>query len=95
VHGLQEAAAVRTVCSHINNMMTGVTKGYLYKMRSVYAHFPINTAISEAGKKIEIRNFLGEKIVRVRSSPSPVQPPFLLAFAMVQQSCPRRIGGEV
>lgn len=56
---------VRTISSHIINMMTGVTKGYRYKMKSVYAHFPINTAISEGGKKIEIRNFLGEKIVRV------------------------------
>eukprot|EP00035_Acanthoeca_spectabilis_P019567 m.428832 g.428832 ORF g.428832 m.428832 type:complete len:208 (+) comp16888_c0_seq1:16-639(+) len=60
----KESAVVRTICSHINNMMTGVTKGYRYKMKSVYAHFPINTAITEGGKKIEIRNFLGEKIVR-------------------------------
>eukprot|EP00038_Savillea_parva_P023761 m.42235 g.42235 ORF g.42235 m.42235 type:complete len:187 (+) comp6247_c0_seq2:60-620(+) len=58
------AALTRTVCSHLKNMMTGVTKGYKYKMKSVYAHFPINTAITDGGKKIEIRNFLGEKIVR-------------------------------
>merc|ERR1712080_325170 len=37
----KELAAVRTVCSHIKNMITGVTKGYKYKMRAVYAHFPI------------------------------------------------------
>merc|ERR1712206_76551 len=34
------------------------TKGYKYKMRAVYAHFPINCAI------FEVRNFLGEKFVR-------------------------------
>jgi large subunit ribosomal protein L9e len=45
-------------------MITGVTKGFEYKMKFVYAHFPINVAIAEDGKKIEIRNFLGEKIVR-------------------------------
>merc|ERR1739838_907705 len=50
--------------SHINNMATGVTKGYLYKMRSVYAHFPINCIIAKDGKNIEIRNFLGEKFNR-------------------------------
>ena len=33
-------------------------------MRSVYAHFPINCNITDEGKKIEIRNFLGEKFVR-------------------------------
>ncbi len=33
-------------------------------MRFVYAHFPINANITDAGKEVEIRNFLGEKIVR-------------------------------
>jgi large subunit ribosomal protein L9e len=33
-------------------------------MRFVYAHFPINAAIVDSGKTIEIRNFLGEKEVR-------------------------------
>uniref|UniRef100_T1GLR1 Large ribosomal subunit protein uL6 n=1 Tax=Megaselia scalaris TaxID=36166 RepID=T1GLR1_MEGSC len=37
----KELAAVRTVCSHIENMIKGVTLGFQYKMRAVYAHFPI------------------------------------------------------
>ena len=60
----KELAAVRTVCSHIENMIKGVTKGYKYKMRSVYAHFPINVAIMDGGSAVEIRNFLGEKFTR-------------------------------
>lgn len=60
----KELAAVRTVCSHIINLMNGVTKGYKYKMRAVYAHFPINCAISEGGTLVEVRNFLGEKYTR-------------------------------
>merc|ERR1711997_355083 len=62
--GKKKLAAVRTVCSHIENLFKGVTKGYLYKMRAVYAHFPINCAISEGGTVIEVRNFLGEKFIR-------------------------------
>ncbi|EFA77263.1 60S ribosomal protein L9 [Heterostelium album PN500] len=59
-----QIAAISTVASHIENMITGVTKGFEYKMRFVYAHFPINVAITDAGKVVEIRNFFGEKIVR-------------------------------
>jgi len=60
----KELAAVRTVCSHIDNMIKGVTLGYRYKMRSVYAHFPINVVMQESGKLVEVRNFLGEKYIR-------------------------------
>lgn len=49
-------------------MIIGVTKGFKYKMRFCYAHFPINVsgAKDSTGKKdvVEIRNFLGEKKVR-------------------------------
>jgi len=34
-------------------------------MRSVYAHFPINILTMEDGEGLEIRNFLGEKQVRI------------------------------
>merc|ERR1712158_343675 len=56
----KELAAVRTVCSHIENII----KGDEYKMRAVYAHFPISCAITEGGTLIEVRNFLGEKFIR-------------------------------
>nr|DAD36076.1 TPA_asm: hypothetical protein HUJ06_006716 [Nelumbo nucifera] len=57
-------AAIRTALSHVENLIKGVTKGYRYKMRFVYAHFPINANIANGNKSIEIRNFLGEKKVR-------------------------------
>ncbi|EGC37449.1 hypothetical protein DICPUDRAFT_46501 [Dictyostelium purpureum] len=59
-----QIACIKTVSSHIENMITGVTKGFEYKMRFVYAHFPINVAVVDSGRTVEIRNFFGEKIVR-------------------------------
>ena len=52
-------------------MIVGVTKGYRYKMRMVYAHFPINVTIE--GKEVQIRNFLGDKVTRVVNMPEGVQ----------------------
>ncbi|KAK6636069.1 60S ribosomal protein L9 [Polyplax serrata] len=60
----KELASVRTVCSHIENMIKGVTKGFQYKMRAVYAHFPINCVTTDNNRVLEIRNFLGEKYIR-------------------------------
>ena len=59
-HGARKnVATLRTVKSLINNLIIGVTKGFKYKMRYVYAHFPINVNIeknSETGLyDVEIR----------------------------------------
>ncbi|EGR47735.1 uncharacterized protein TRIREDRAFT_78870 [Trichoderma reesei QM6a] len=68
-HGNRKnVATLRTVRSIIENLIIGVTKGFKYKMRYVYAHFPINVNLDknkETGLyEVEIRNFIGEKIVR-------------------------------
>ncbi|EQK98553.1 hypothetical protein G6O67_002536 [Ophiocordyceps sinensis] len=68
-HGARkDVATLRTVRSIINNMIIGVTKGFKYKMRYVYAHFPINVNLEKNQEldiwEVEIRNFIGEKIVR-------------------------------
>jgi large subunit ribosomal protein L9e len=66
----KQAAYMKTVKGHIQNMFKGVTNGYLYKMKAVYAHFPINIATSEENTVVDIRNFLGEKYTRtVRMRP--------------------------
>jgi large subunit ribosomal protein L9e len=60
----KQIACIRTLTSHVQNMITGVTKGFQYKMRLVYAHFPIAIGIEDDGKKVAVRNFLGEKVIR-------------------------------
>ena len=62
-HGVRKnVAALRTVRTLINNLIIGVTKGFKYKMRYVYAHFPINVNVdknSETGcYEVEIRYVL-------------------------------------
>jgi large subunit ribosomal protein L9e len=62
--GRKHSACLRTCVSHLSNMIKGVTKGFRYKMRLVYAHFPINVSVADNKKSLEIRNFLGERITR-------------------------------
>jgi len=50
---------VGTLAAHISNMIVGVTKGYEYKMKVVYSHFPIQ--LKSASDELVINNFLGER----------------------------------
>ncbi|MDE1857772.1 MAG: 50S ribosomal protein L6 [Thaumarchaeota archaeon] len=54
---------INTVTSILNNMVTGVTKGYTYKVKVVYAHFPIT--VKTKGKQVLVENFVGERSPRV------------------------------
>ena len=58
----KEAALVGTIDSHIKNMITGVTKGYSYKLKIVFSHFPITVKVQ--GKSLLIENFTGERRAR-------------------------------
>mmetsp|Transcript_17937 Transcript_17937/g.35049 ORF Transcript_17937/g.35049 Transcript_17937/m.35049 type:complete len:187 (+) Transcript_17937:72-632(+) len=69
----KKVASLTTIASHISNLFIGVTVGFKYKMRSVYAHFPINIEIKEKGRLVEIRNFLGERRVRKIKLPFEVK----------------------
>lgn len=63
----KQKACLRTVCTHMKNMMTGVTEGFSYKVRYAYNHFPINVTLTKdkaGGDLVEVRNFLGERQLR-------------------------------
>jgi large subunit ribosomal protein L9e len=60
----KQRACIRTACTHISNMIKGVSKGYQYKLRLVYSHFPINVSVADDKKSLEVRNYIGEKHVR-------------------------------
>lgn len=60
----RQRALVNTVASLIRNMMTGVTEGFTYKLKIVYAHFPVSIKVDKARKRVVIENFMGEKAPR-------------------------------
>jgi large subunit ribosomal protein L6 len=55
----KEAALVGTIYSHIQNMITGVKKGFTYKLKIVFSHFPISVKVKD--KEVLIENFTGER----------------------------------
>ena len=55
----KEAALVGTIHSHIKNMISGVQKGFTYKLKIVFSHFPISVKVQ--GKTLFIENFTGER----------------------------------
>jgi len=59
----REASLVGTVSSHVKNMITGTTKGFTYKLKTVFSHFPISVKVE--GRKVLIENFTGERSPRV------------------------------
>lgn len=57
-----DTALMGTIISHVRNMIRGVTKGFEYKMKIVYSHFPIKA--SRQGSEFVVENFLGERSPR-------------------------------
>ncbi len=55
----KETALVGTIDSHIQNMITGVTKGFTYKLKIVFSHFPISVKVQD--KHVVVENFTGER----------------------------------
>jgi len=58
-----DRADVGTVMGHIKNMIIGIEKGFEYKLKIIYSHFPMTFKVE--GDKIRVDNFLGEKNPRI------------------------------
>ena len=55
----KDKAMIGTTRAHINNMIVGVTDGFTYHMKIVFAHFPMTVKVQ--GETVVIDNFLGER----------------------------------
>jgi large subunit ribosomal protein L6 len=58
----KDLAITNTAKSIIGNMITGVEKGFTYKLKIVSAHFPMSVKLK--GDKVNIENFFGERSPR-------------------------------
>jgi large subunit ribosomal protein L6 len=59
----KDRAITNTARSIINSMIYGVEKGFTYKLKIIYAHFPI--AVRTKGQEIYVENFFGERSPRI------------------------------
>ena len=55
----KDKAMIGTTKAHISNMITGVTDGFEYHMKIVFAHFPMTVKVNK--DVVVIDNFLGER----------------------------------
>ncbi len=55
----KQKSLLQTIISHIRNLMSGAEANFIYKMKIVYAHFPMTVKVE--GQKVLIDNFLGER----------------------------------
>ncbi len=69
----EQKALVGTVAAHIRNMMLGVSRGWRYKLKIVYSHFPMSVKLLERERKLIIENFLGRRDKLVVDVPDGVK----------------------
>src|SRR5918911_2468651 len=59
----KDLAVTNTAKSVLQSMIKGVETGFTYKLKVVYAHFPIS--VKTKGKEIHVENYFGERAPRV------------------------------
>ena len=59
----KDLAINNTIKSIIESMIAGVDKGFTYKLKIVYAHFPIS--VKTKGKDVYVENYFGERSARM------------------------------
>src|SRR5437867_9402147 len=60
----REIGMLGTASAHVRNMIRGVSKGYSFSLKTVYAHFPVTVKVDDKKREVKIENFTGEKTPR-------------------------------
>ncbi|HRZ85742.1 MAG TPA: 50S ribosomal protein L6 [Candidatus Paceibacterota bacterium] len=61
----REKRMIKTIISHLNNIVNGFKEEFVYKLGIAYLHFPITVELDKNKKSLLIKNFLGEKKPRI------------------------------
>jgi len=83
---------VKSMASHIRNMVQGCIEGYKYCLKICSGHFPMN--VSVANNQIIIKNFLGEKVPRTLKLKSGAQVK-VEGELVVVESVDKELAGQV
>ncbi len=59
----RDLATMQTFQSHIQNLINGLVKGFTYKMKIVFSHFPMKVMVKK--NHLLVENFFGEKKPRM------------------------------
>ena len=59
----RDLAVTNTARSIITGMIKGVEKGHTYRLKIIFAHFPISVKVK--GREVQVENFFGERSPRV------------------------------
>jgi large subunit ribosomal protein L6 len=81
-----------TVEAHVKAMVRGVQEPYKYTLKVCAGHFPITVAVK--GDKLEVKNFLGEKVPRVLGIKKGAAVKVEGDKIMVE-SCSKELAGQV
>ncbi|MCW7070942.1 MAG: 50S ribosomal protein L6 [Methanophagales archaeon] len=61
----KKKAMAGTYASHLKNMLVSVQEGFIYKLKAVHAHFPMQITLTKEGNAVSVANFLGERKPRI------------------------------
>lgn len=60
-----EKKILGSLVAHLNNMIKGSAQAHTYTLKICAGHFPVTVSVS--GNKLNVKNFLGEKVPRILS----------------------------
>jgi len=68
----REMKLIKTIRSHIQNMIQGLEKPWVYKLKVCSSHFPMSVKLDKPNNTVTIKNFFGRNKERIVHIPKEV-----------------------